>query len=81
MNTKIRKVGNSYAVTVPKELADELALEEGAEVVIVREDDTLVIRPAESRWERFTNRARLRAEEAGITEADIEAAMREIRGR
>lgn len=81
MNTKIRKVGNSYAVTVPKRLAQELALEEGAEVVIVREDDALVIRPAESRWDRFVRGARARAEEAGLTESDVEAAVREIRGR
>lgn len=81
MNTKVRKVGNSYTVTIPRGLADELALQEGSEVVVTREDDMIVIKPAESKWDRFVVRAREEAVRKGLTEMDVLDAVREIRGR
>ena len=56
---KIRKVGNSFVVTIPKEVADTLQIEEGDMVTMdIRKAEVRpVLRPdlrkiAEASWER-----------------------------
>ncbi|HEY3318517.1 MAG TPA: AbrB/MazE/SpoVT family DNA-binding domain-containing protein [Coriobacteriia bacterium] len=82
MKVKLRKVGNSYTVTVPKEIVDQLALEEGADLDVdfVAKEDRVTLKPARSRLERLLDRTQAKARKAGVTEADVEAVMREIRG-
>ncbi len=82
MKVKLRRVGNSYTVTVPKEIIDELALEEGAEfdVDFVAREDRVMLKPAKSRLERLLERTQAKARERGVTEADLDEVMREIRG-
>jgi putative addiction module antidote len=81
MKVKLRKVGNSYTVTVPKEIVDEMGLEEGGEFDIIAKEDTVVLQPAGSRLSRAMERMREKARERGVTEADVEQAIQEIRGR
>lgn len=83
MKVKLRKVGNSYTVTVPKEIVDGLVIEEGTELEIdfVAQEDRVVLKPVgRTRLQRLLDRANARALEAGVTEADVDAVMRGIRG-
>lgn len=81
MRVKLRKVGNSYTVTVPREIIDEMALEEGVEFDIVAREDRVVMEPAKTHLDRVMDRMRERAKAGGATEADVERAIREIRDR
>jgi putative addiction module antidote len=45
MQTKIRKIGNAYGVIVPKQLLDELRLEEGTELTLVRQGNVIQMSP------------------------------------
>lgn len=44
MTTKVQKWGNSLAVRLPKEIAQELSLKEGSDVEFSPKADTIVIR-------------------------------------
>ena len=61
MNTTIRKWGNSLALRLPKTLADEVHITEGAQVEIVRTEQGLLLKP------RRRRRYRLSELVAGIT--------------
>jgi antitoxin MazE len=51
MLTKIQKWGNSLAVRIPKIMADELKLGDGASVQLSMKEQTLVIEPVvEKNW-------------------------------
>ena len=45
MTTKLQKWGNSYAVRIPKNLVQDLDLEQGADVEIKYHNQSLVIKP------------------------------------
>jgi antitoxin MazE len=45
MRTKVQKWGNSLAVRIPKPFADDLGVDQDAEVELSLEDHELVIRP------------------------------------
>ncbi len=81
MKVRLRKVGNSYTVTVPREIVDELGLAEGGELDIIAREDRVELKPKLDRWERLTAEARERARQRGLTETDVIKAIREIRGR
>jgi len=51
MEGKIRKVGNSLGVILPKQLIDELHLKTGDKVSIEREGANLEIRPVDPEFE------------------------------
>ncbi|MBA4370670.1 MAG: hypothetical protein C0418_03715 [Coriobacteriaceae bacterium] len=81
MRVKVRKVGNSLTITVPKAMARELALYEGVELEYSIRDGALVVSPLGSRWERLCADAQRHAREMGLTEDDVMDAIDEIRGR
>jgi len=83
MKVKLRKVGNSYTVTLPREIVNELVLDEGGELDIdfIAREDRVVLKPARSRLDRLMDRMQAKAKRRGVTEADVDAAIREIRGR
>jgi antitoxin MazE len=66
MKTKIAKWGNSLAVRVPQPFAEEVGLEEGAEVDLSLMEGTLVVTPVARR--REWSLARLLE---GITEENV----------
>lgn len=83
MKVKLRKVGNSYTVTLPREIVNELVLDEGGELDIdfIARQDRVVLKPARSRLDRLMDRMQAKAKRRGVTEADVDEAIREIRGR
>jgi len=50
MTTKVNKWGNGLGVRINKQLANEMGLEAGSEVEIVREDGRLVIKPKKEKF-------------------------------
>ena len=59
--TKVKKWGNSFAVRIPKELVERLALKEGSGVVVREEREAIIIRrqepqagaPGKNDWKRY----------------------------
>jgi antitoxin MazE len=49
--TKIRRIGNSSGLTIPKDLLDRKHLEEGDQVHLVETDDGLLITPYDPDFE------------------------------
>ena len=49
---KIRRVGNSLGLTLPKEMLDDLHLGDGAEVTVVRTPDGILVRPSDPTFDR-----------------------------
>lgn len=46
MRTKVQKWGNSLAIRIPKNFADQLGVEHDREVDLVLEDDRLIVKVA-----------------------------------
>ena len=80
MKVKARKVGNSLTITIPREVVLELGLTEDTDMNVFVREDAVVVQPATSRWDRLVARTRAQATERGITEADIDEAVAELRG-
>jgi antitoxin component of MazEF toxin-antitoxin module len=81
MRVKVRQVGNSLTITVPKEIAGELGMTANTDVDLTVRGDSLVVEPVRNRWERLLAEVRRQASERGLQEADIERAIAESRGR
>jgi len=78
---KARKVGNSIAVTIPKQMAETLAITPESEVELEVREDSVIVTPVASPWDRLVAEARAAAERQGLTEKDVDEAIVEIRGR
>lgn len=78
---KVRQVGNSITVTIPKEIAVDLGITPKMEMDMSVRDHAVVMEPVESRWERLLAEARKQAVERGLDEADIARAIAESRDR
>lgn len=50
MELKVRKIGNGYGVLLPKQLLDELALEEGAMLNLNKVDGVYQMKPIDSEF-------------------------------
>lgn len=79
MRVKVRRVGNSLTVTIPKEIAMDLGLSPDVEMDVSPREGTLVLQPVASRWERLVTEVRAQAAERGLTEQDIDRALTEVR--
>ncbi len=53
MEAKIRKIGNSLGVILPKQVIDELHLKTGDKVSIDRKDTILELRPIDPEFEEW----------------------------
>lgn len=53
MEGKIRKVGNSLGVILPKQLIDELHLKTGDKVIIERKGSNLELRPVDPEFKEW----------------------------
>ncbi len=80
MRVKVRRVGNSITVTIPKEIAVDLGIAPNMEMDVSVRDQALVMEPAGSRWERLLQELRREAAQRGLTERDIEIALAEVHG-
>jgi antitoxin component of MazEF toxin-antitoxin module len=81
MRVKVRKVGNSLTVTIPKEIAMDLGLGPDVEMDVSAREGTLVLRPVSSRWDRLVAEVRTQTADRGLTEQDVDRAMAEARER
>lgn len=71
MKVKVRRVGNSMTVTIPKEIVLDLGITPDTAMDISIRDKALVMEPVGSRWERLVEEIRKEAAEQGLTERDI----------
>jgi antitoxin MazE len=53
--TKLRKVGNSYGVTIPKELMEKYNLNEGVELNIIEENDGFTLTPYDPEFKKWVD--------------------------
>lgn len=78
---KARKVGNSITVTIPKDIVAELGITEDTDMNVFVREDTVVMQPALSRWDRLVARVRREATDRGLAESAIDQALCEIRAQ
>jgi antitoxin component of MazEF toxin-antitoxin module len=76
---KARRVGNSVTVTIPAGVVAELAIPEDMDMNVFVREGSVVMEPALSRWERLVDRVRNEAAAKGLTEADVDRAVAEMR--
>ncbi|MFD2533406.1 AbrB/MazE/SpoVT family DNA-binding domain-containing protein [Gracilimonas halophila] len=53
METKIRKIGNSLGVTLPKQLIDELHLKQGDKITIKKSGSNIELEPIDPDFEEW----------------------------
>ena len=52
MELKVRKIGNGYGVLLPKQLLDEMALEEGAMIQVEKVGNVYQLTPSDEQFTR-----------------------------
>jgi len=79
------KLSSKGQVVIPEEIRRRLGLEPGAQFVVVGEGDVVVLKaikaPRLSDFKRLLDRAQESAKAAGLTEADVKRAIREVRAK
>ena len=73
------RLGERGTMTLPKEYRDALKLETGAPVTVLRLGDGLILMPEQKRFEQLCDSLTTRLENAGITEAALQATLPETR--
>ncbi len=77
------KLSSRGQVVIPEEIRKRLGLEVGAQFVVVGEGNVVVLKalkaPKLSEFKALLDEAQRSAEEAGLTPADVEQAIREVR--
>ena len=79
MKVKLRKVGNSFTLTLPGEYVAELGLSEGSDLNVVVREDRVVYEPATDTWDALREKLRRQASVQGIDEEAVKAAVEDIR--
>ncbi|MGH9839212.1 MAG: AbrB/MazE/SpoVT family DNA-binding domain-containing protein [Blastocatellia bacterium] len=69
------RLGERGTMTLPKEYRDELQLAPGAPVTVLRIGDGLLLLPEQKRFEQLCESFASRLENAGITEAALQATL------
>jgi antitoxin component of MazEF toxin-antitoxin module len=72
-------VGNSVTVTIPRDVVAEMGITEDMDMNVFVREGVVVIEPTISRWDRLVLSARKQAAEMELGEADVDAAVAEIR--
>jgi AbrB family looped-hinge helix DNA binding protein len=75
------RLGQRGTLTLPKEYRDALGLETGAPLTVLRIGDGLILMPEQKRFEELCDSIAMRLENAGITEAALQATLPEARER
>lgn len=81
MRIKVRKVGNSLTVTIPREIALDLDIDAGTEMDVSVGGQAVVFALTQDRWARLLAQVRLQAVERGLSETDVDLAIADLRGR
>ena len=79
------KMSSKGQVVIPEAIRKQLNLEPGEQFVVMAESDIVILKritpPTIDEFEPLLARARLAAAEAGLTQKDVEEAIREVRKR
>jgi len=79
------KLSSRGQVVIPEEIRSRLGLEAGVQFVVVGEGDVVVLKalkpPKLRDFKTLLTKARKSAEDAGLTPADVDRAIREVRGK
>lgn len=81
MKVKARKVGNSLTITIPRDVVMEMDISEDTDMNVFVREGAVVMEPVTSRWDRLVSRVRAQAAEQGLTEADVDEAVADLRGQ
>jgi AbrB family looped-hinge helix DNA binding protein len=73
------RLGERGTMTLPKEYRDSLKLETGAPLTVLRIGDGLILMPEQKRFEEMCDSIATRLENAGNTEAALQATLPEVR--
>ncbi|MBI4602168.1 MAG: AbrB/MazE/SpoVT family DNA-binding domain-containing protein [Planctomycetes bacterium] len=75
------RLGERGTMTLPKEYRDALNLGTGAPLTILRVGDGLILMPEQKRFEQLCEAIAARLEDAGVSEAALQATLPEVRER
>ncbi len=81
MKVKVRRVGNSLTVTIPKEIAVDACIGPDTEMNVSIRGQVVVMEPVEAAGRGGSGRDGGSWPGRGLGESDIEAAIAEARGR
>ena len=79
------KLSSRGQVVIPEEIRSRMGLEAGVKFIVVGEGDVVVLKalkpPKLRDFKALLAKARKSAEEAGLTPADVDRAIREVRSQ
>jgi AbrB family looped-hinge helix DNA binding protein len=75
------RIGEKGQLTVPKEYRDELGLETGSPMTVLRVGDGLILMPEQARFRALCEAVSAALEGGGITESALQATLPEARRR
>lgn len=82
---EVTKMSSRGQVVIPQDLRDKMRLQEGSKFAVVGMDDTIILKKlGPPKWEDFDRvlgRMRKFGKEKGVTENDVDKAVRETRRR
>ena len=73
------RIGERGTMTLPKDYRDELQLETGAALTILRIGDGLMLIPEQKRFNELCDSIAGKLERAGVAEAALQATLPEVR--
>jgi bifunctional DNA-binding transcriptional regulator/antitoxin component of YhaV-PrlF toxin-antitoxin module len=73
------RLGERGTMTLPKQYRDALKLETGAPMTVLRIGDGLMVIPEQKRFDELCDSIATRLENAGVTEAALQATLPEVR--
>lgn len=78
------RMSSKGQIVIPESIRKRLNLKEGAEFIVVGEDDVVILKaitaPSMDAFDGLIKRARRQAKEAGLERTDIEKAVSRARG-
>lgn len=79
------RMSSKGQIVIPESIRKRLNLKEGAQFIVVGEDDVVILKaitsPSMDAFDNLIKKARRQAKDAGLERADIEKAVSKARGR
>ena len=84
-HVEITKLSSKGQVVLPQDIRKKLHLEEGEKFFVFYDNDTVILkkieRPAFERARELVKKSRVWAKKAGLTPADVKAAVHKVRSQ
>lgn len=78
------RMSSKGQIVIPESIRKQLNLKEGAQFIVVGEDDVVILKaltsPSMDAFDNLIKKARRQAKDAGLERADIEKAVSKVRG-